>query len=322
MEFWPALLLILAFLGVFGLLESLVLLWRGRDHSELKRLRRRLQSLAANQPTVLELHHIKRGAYSTNPQRDRLLKRYRILDRLDTLLRQSGKHYTVEQALLAIGLCALLGLVVGLLLDPALCVLYTLAAAVLPLLLLRLLHRSRMNKIEAQLPDALSLLSQAMRAGHAFSSALYTVGREGPEPICLEFRATSEEISFGASIRDSILNLASRVDSVDMRFFAIAIVIQTETGGNLSVLLQDLAKLIRERLKMRRTIRVLSAEGRLSGWILGGLPFAFAGLMLAVNPGYLEYFWSSSGGLSVLKLMGLMLLVGALWIRKLTTIKL
>lgn len=73
---------------------------------------------------------------------------------------------------------------------------------------------------------------------------------------------------------------------------------------------------------MRRTIRVLSAEGRLSGWILGGLPFAFAGLMLAVNPGYLEYFWSSSGGLSVLKLMGLMLLVGALWIRKLTTIKL
>ncbi len=323
MELWPALLLILAFLGVFGLLESLVMLWRGRDHSELKRLRKRLQSLANNQPVAVDIHRIKRGAYSSNPQRDRFLKRFRILDRLDNLLRQSGKHYTVEQALRAMALCALLGLVVGLLLDPALSVVYTLVAAALPLLVLRLMHRSRMNKIEVQLPDALAMLSQAMRAGHAFSSAMYTVGQEGPEPICVEFRTTSEEISFGASVRDSILNLANRVDSVDMRFFAIAILIQSETGGNLSSLLQDLARLIRERLKLRRTIKVLSAEGRLSGWILGGLPFAFAGLMLAVNPSYLDYFWSvDTGGLSVLKFMGLMLLMGALWIKKITTIKL
>lgn len=320
MDIWPTLLLILAFLGVFGFIESLVLLWRGRDQSELKRLRKHLQSVADHQPEALDVHRIKRGAYSSNPQRDRMLKRYRLLDHLDTLLRQSGKPYTVEQALQAIVLCALLGLILGLLLDPGLIVLYVLLLSALPVLVLRLLHRSRMNKIEIQLPDALAMLSQAMRAGHAFSSALYTVGREGPEPICVEFRTTSEEISFGASVRDSILNLANRVDSVDMRFFAIAILIQSETGGNLSGLLQDLAKLIRERLKMRRTIKVLSAEGRLSGWILGGLPFAFAGLMLAVNPSYLDYFWT--GGQSVLKLMGLMLVLGALWIRKITTIKL
>lgn len=324
MDIWPTLLLIMAFLGIFGMLESLIMLWRGRDRSELKRLRKRLQTISDNQPAVLDVHRIKRGAYSADPARDRFLKGFRILDRLDNMLRQSGKHYTVEQALKAMGICALLGLLVGPFIDSTLSMipLYVLVSGSLPLWVLRFLHRSRMNKIESQLPEALSLLSQAMRAGHAFSSAMYTVGQEGPEPICLEFRATSEEISFGSSIRDSILNLANRVDSVDMRFFAIAILIQSETGGNLSGLLQDLAKLIRERLKMRRTIKVLSAEGRLSGWILGGLPFAFAGFMMVVNPTYLTYFWADPGGVSILKIMGLMLLLGSLWIRKLTTIKL
>ncbi len=322
MDYWGYLILVLGFLGLFGLIESFVLILGGRDRAEIKRFKKRLEGLSSDLPTR-EPERLKRGAYSKNPALDAVLKRYPQLDALDNLLRQSGKPYSVAQTLAAMIACAFLGLILevasatGLVFAP----LFFVVGGALPIMVLRMIRNSRMNKIEAQLPDALDLLGQSMRAGHAFSSALRTVGTEGPEPIATEFRMTSDEISFGATVREGILNLANRVDSMDMRYFALAILIQNETGGNLSSLMLDLAKLIRERLKLRRTVKVLAAEGRLSGWILGSLPFFFAGIMMLINPTYISFFWKDPASVPILKVMASLLVVGIIWIRRIINIR-
>jgi len=322
MDYWGYLILVLAFFGLFGLIESLVILWSVWAGSESRRLKQRLQAISGELPQSTT-QRLKRGAFSANMAINRFLKQFQRLEALETLLRQANQPYSVSQVLTAMATLGFVTLVVTLFAraDALIVIFAVIIAGISPLLILRILRTSRMNRLEAQLPDALDLLGQAMRAGHAFSSALRTVGTEGPEPIATEFRTTSDEISFGSSVREGILNLANRVDSMDMRYFALAVLIQSETGGNLSNLMLDLAKLIRERMKLRRTVKVLAAEGRLSGWILGLLPFGFAGLMSFMNPGYLSYFWVDPGGLSVVKIMAALLIVGVIWIRSITNIR-
>ncbi len=322
MDYFPYLLLILGFLGLFGLIESVILFFEGKEFKEAKQLKQRLQLISGQQPSQ-ESKSLKRGAYSRHLELDRFLKKFPQLSALDTLLRQTGRPHSVAQTLGAMLFCAVLGVIVGVLLgfEPLFLPVSLVIGALLPIMALRMLRGARMKKIEQQLPDALDLLGQSMRAGHAFSSALRTVGTEGPEPIASEFRMTSDEISFGATVREGILNLATRVNSMDMRYFALAILIQNETGGNLSGLMLELAKLIRERLKLRRTVAVLAAEGRLSGWILGSLPFLFAGLMMLISPGYISFFWKDPDGWPIVKIMGALLLVGAVWIRRVINIQ-
>ena len=322
MDYWGYLILVLAFFGLFGLIESIVMLWSGWAGSESRRLKQRLQAISGELPQSTT-QRLKRGAFSANMAINRFLKQFQRLETLETLLRQANQPYSVSQVLTTMATLGFVTLVVTLFAraDALVVIFAVITAGISPLLFLRILRSSRMNRLEAQLPDALDLLGQAMRAGHAFSSALRTVGTEGPEPIATEFRTTSDEISFGSSVREGILNLANRVDSMDMRYFALAVLIQSETGGNLSNLMLDLAKLIRERMELRRTVKVLAAEGRLSGWILGLLPFGFAGLMSFMNPGYLSYFWVDPGGFSVVKIMAALLIVGVLWIRSITNIR-
>ncbi len=322
MDNWAYSILILAFLGLFGLIESVIMLWNGWNRTNVKKLKQRLQIISGEIPEI-KTRRLKRGAFSENASLDRFLKKFQKLDSLDRLLRQADQPYSVAQVLSASAGFCLLAMILTSAADSNLImiILAPVIAAVLPLIILRVLRSSRMKKLEIQLPDALDLLGQSMRAGHAFSSALRMVGVEGPEPIATEFRMTSDEISFGSSIREGIVNLANRVDSMDMRYFALAVLIQSETGGNLSNLMLDLSKLIRERLKLRRAVKVMAAEGRLSGWILGLLPFGFAGMMAILNPGYLSFFWMDPSGWPIVKVMATLLITGVIWIRNITNIR-
>jgi tight adherence protein B len=128
---------------------------------------------------------------------------------------------------------------------------------------------TRDNKLDEQLPEALDLISRAMR-GHAFWRQM--VAEESQDPTASEFRMTFEEINYGIAVKDALMNLATRVPSSDLRYFVIAVLIQRETGGNLAELLGNISALIRARFKLLGTVRVLSAEGRLSAWILTLLP--------------------------------------------------
>jgi tight adherence protein B len=179
-----------------------------------------------------------------------------------------------------------------------------LALALLPVLRLVWLRNKRLHKIEAQLPDAMDLIGRALRAGHAFPSALAMVGAEAQEPIAGEFKITSDEIGFGISVDSALGNLASRVPSPDMRYFVMAVIIQRETGGNLSELLGKLAELVRERFKLFAKVRVLAAEGKLSAWILVALPFCVAGVVQILNPKYMAVLFTDA--------MGIKLVIGAL----------
>jgi tight adherence protein B len=129
--------------------------------------------------------------------------------------------------------------------------------------------RRRLEKIEQQMPEALELMSRAMLAGHAFPSALKMVGDEMAEPAAGEFRIVFDEINYGISVPEALNNLAARVPSTDVSYFVISVLIQRETGGNLAELFGKLSALIRERLKLLGTVRVLAAEGKLSAQITG-----------------------------------------------------
>ena len=154
-----------------------------------------------------------------------------------------------------------------------------------------------------------------MRAGHAFPVALAMVGSEAPQPIASEFRITSDEIGFGVSTESALNNLAARVPSPDVRYFVMAVIIQRETGGNLSELLGKLAELVRERFKLFAKVRVLAAEGKLSAWVLTLLPFAVAALLFILNPKYLMILLNDPIGMPLIYgALGMMALgIFAMW---------
>src|SRR5207245_2988014 len=130
------------------------------------------------------------------------------------------------------------------------------------------LRQRRLRRIDEQLPDALDLLSRALLAGHAFPSAIQMVADEISEPIAGEFRIVFDEVNYGVSMPDALNNLSARIPGTDVGYFVVAVLIQRETGGNLTELLGNIATIVRERLKLFGRIKVFSAEGRLSAWIL------------------------------------------------------
>lgn len=306
MDYSFSLLLILGFVAVVLLFEGLYAYWNDTRSPEVRRVAQRLRAISAGGHVEGEAKLFKERVLSHTPAVQRLLLLLPRVHQLDRLLLQAGSSGTVSHLLAASALLALIGLVAGLVLQwhGALILLVVVALALLPLVRLVWRRNKRLHQIEAQLPDAMDLISRALRAGHAFPSALAMVGAEAQEPIAGEFKITSDEIGFGISVDNALNNLASRVPSPDMRYFVMAVIIQRETGGNLAELLGKLAELVRERFKLFAKVRVLAAEGKLSAWILAGLPFVVAGAVQLLNPKYLSVLFTD--------VMGVKLVIGAL----------
>ena len=189
-------------------------------------------------------------------------------------------------------------------------------AFISPWLLLRYRKRKRLQVIEEQLPDALDAISRAMQAGNSLAGALSAVGKESPDPLGRELRIVSEEINFGRSVKEGLAEFSLRLGSLDIRYFVLAVLIHSQTGGNLSSLLSSLAILIRERLRLKRRIRVLSAEGRLSGWVLTLLPFIAGFLVYLMNPNFMRVLWSTPAGMLLLQINAVLMTVGLFWMWK------
>jgi tight adherence protein B len=194
-------------------------------------------------------------------------------------------------------------------------------AASLPLLYLYVVREVRFRKCDALLPDAVDLMARGLRAGHAVPAVLEMVGQEIGEPLAGEFRILHEEQNLGLPLRDAMLNLVDRVPRDDMRFLATAILLQKETGGNLAAILDKTAFLARERARLYGQLRIYTAQGRITGWILCIAPFIMFGLMSMVNWKYERVLFTNPAGLKVVY-MGLgMMLLGILVIRKIIDIK-
>jgi len=166
------------------------------------------------------------------------------------------------------------------------------AAFATPLLVVSFKRGRRFSKFEELFPDAIDLLARAVRAGHAFTTALELIGRELPEPVAGEFRITYEQQNFGMPLREALHNLTVRVPLSDVTFFVSALHVQHESGGNLAEILDNLAFVIRERFKILRQVKVHTAQGRMTLYLLTGLGPAAALLMLLVNPEYIGRFFS------------------------------
>jgi tight adherence protein B len=193
--------------------------------------------------------------------------------------------------------------------------------AAMPTLYLAGSRQRRLKRFEALLPETLDLIGRALRAGHALPSALQMAGTEMPSPVGEEFQQTFDEINFGIAAQDALQNLAKRVPSTDLSFFVIAVLIQREAGGNLSEILTNISQIIRERLKLLGKVQALSAEGRLSGLVLGGLPFATGALLYAIDPKFMSTLWTDETGIKLLKGCLFFMAIGALWMRSIVRIR-
>ena len=186
-----------------------------------------------------------------------------------------------------------------------------------------LLHKrwSRLKTFAAQLPDALELVGRALRAGHSLAAGMHVVAEEMPLPIADEFNRVYEEQNLGIPIEDALKNMCDRVPNLDLRFFVTSVLVQRQTGGDLAEILDKIGYVIRERFRILGQVKALTAEGRLSGVILIGLPFLLFLIMLHIKYDYVERLWTHPLGVKMAVTALGMQLLGALVIRKIVNIK-
>jgi tight adherence protein B len=178
-----------------------------------------------------------------------------------------------------------------------------------------------MRRFEEQFPEALDLLSRAIRAGHAFTTSVGMVADEAPDPIGPEFKKTFDEQNFGMPLKDALGNMGQRVPLIDVHFFVTAVLIQRETGGNLAEILDNLSHVVRERFKILRQVRVYTAHGRLTGYVLLALPATLAVALAFINPEHMDLLFKERMGQMMLLGAVVMQMIGYFWIRQVVKIE-
>jgi tight adherence protein B len=260
---------------------------------------------------------------SSVPAVHRLMQHWQWSVRLQERIAQAGLKMKAGKlilmsACLGLGTFLLIGLFypqfwVGLILG--------IAVTFVPYGVVSYLRQKRLQQFEEKFPEALDLLGRAVRAGHAFTTGLEMIARESPDPIASEFRTTFEEQNFGLPLRDALLNMTERIPSIDVRFFVTALLIQKETGGNLAEILDGLARVIRDRFRIYREVRVRTAQGRLTAGILIALPVFMMIVLMILNPTYMRVLFQDPKGSVILAVAGIMQVIGSLLIWKIIHIE-
>ena len=195
------------------------------------------------------------------------------------------------------------------------------AGGACPVIFLLNRRSARLRRFEEQFPEALDLMSRALRAGHAFQAALGMVGEEGQPPVGPEFKKTFDQQNFGLPLREALNQMTERVPILDVRFFVTAVLIQRETGGNLSEILDNLSHVVRERFKIRRQIRVHTAHGRFTAFVLLSLPAALAVALSFITPELMQLLFEERMGQTMLVAAMIMQAIGFVWIRQIIKIE-
>jgi tight adherence protein B len=191
----------------------------------------------------------------------------------------------------------------------------------LPFLFIAWKRKRRLRQFEERFPEALDLLGRAIRAGHAFTTGLEMISKDSPEPVASEFRTAFEEQNFGLPLRDALLNMTERIPLIDVRFFVTALLIQKETGGNLAEILDSLARVIRERFRIFRDVRIRTAQGRLTAGIMIALPMFMLLVLTILNPAYTRVLFFDPKGPPILAVAALLQVVGSIIIWRIIQIE-
>lgn len=320
------LVLVLVFLGVFTIVALLLVATGTGASQQTKRTLTVLQAaLSADAPRTADpvVDIRKQELLSSVPWVNRALLKLEIAPKLRHVLYQANLKWTAGALILMSLTCFLI---------PA--YLINLRTGSLPIsLLLGLLlgcspfvyvfakRRARFGKFEQGLPEALDLMVSAMRAGHSLNSSLEVVAQESPDPIGTEFRICFDEQNYGLELKTAMDNLVSRVPLQDMKMIVTAILIQKESGGNLAEVLDKVSYVIRERFQLKRQVRVHTAQGRLTGWILSILPLVLGIGLYMLDPQHMSLLWKRPIGVKLLWASGIMTIIGALIIRKIVNME-
>jgi tight adherence protein B len=287
-------------------------------HSRLISLDKRITGSVEDETGI-----VKEVTFSRIPALDEYLRRNRIALGMQRLIEQADVQWTVGRFMfftlvsIAIGAAlgswwigpTLMGLVPGLALGAA------------PLVFLLQKRKYRLNQFSSQLPDAIDLMSRCMRAGQALTATLEIVANESVPPLSLEFRQAADEQSFGLPFREAMINLGRRVPLPDLQFLVTAVLVQKETGGNLTQVLDKTSAVIRERNRVEGQMRIRTAQGRLTGWVLCAMPLILFFIMNLLNPGYGMILFEDPVGRMWVMFAVVMMVFGMLVIRKIVDIK-
>ena len=288
-----------------------------------RRLERRLREVSLSIVETADSTVLMNHAEGPLPMIDRVAAATAAGNRLAALIEQSGASTTPSAIIvISLGLAAVAAFCASVLVRlwfvPIVAGLAGLAA---PFAWLGYRRSSRLKKFEEQFPEGLDLMSRAIRAGHAFQTALGMVADEVPAPVGTEFKKTFDRQNFGLPVGDAMNEMADRIPILDVRFFVTAVAIQRETGGNLAEILDNLAQVVRERFKIRRQVRVHTAHGRFTGYVLLALPAALAVALSFIAPDQMKLLFNDHMG--QMMLVGAMVLqtIGFVWIRQVIKIE-
>jgi tight adherence protein B len=315
--------IVLLFVAVVLTFEGIYSVWASKNSAEAKRVAARLRQLeGASEETPLTIerkeaekrwHWLDDGVIAGLPKGDALL----------AYMETSGTGRSVGEMVIYSAILGGLGMLVPFLfaMPFVFSLLLGVLLAVVPWFVLAYHRSERIKLFERQIPEALDLMGRAMRAGHAFPTAVKMVGDEMADPIGKEFRILFDETNYGIPQNEALMRLADRVPVEDLRYFVVAVMIQRESGGNLAELLDNISSIVRARLKLLGEVRTLSAEGRLSAWILSLLPFCVAVLINIVNPEFMKVLWTDPMGLRMVGGALVMMALGVWWMRKIIQIR-
>jgi tight adherence protein B len=288
-----------------------------------RRVELRLQEVSRPEEILVDQSVIMRQREGPLPGVEKLIGRTTAGSGLNRLIEQAGVSTSPGAVVLASVIC---GAVVGFMTYVFLRIPLALAVCVplgilMPFLWLLQRRSSRLKKFEEQFPDALDLVSRAIRAGHAFQAAIGMAADELAAPAAPEFKKVFDQQNFGLPLKDALNALADRVPLVDVKFFVTAVAIQRDTGGNLAEILDNLAHVVRERFKIQRQVRVHTAHGRITGFVLLGLPAFLAVALSMINSEHMRPLFEEPIGRTLILATIVMQLVGFIWIRKVIKIE-
>ena len=306
-----------ALFGLILMLTFVVLVFALRPTKSEEALRQRLQTIERVSTGAVDdtASLLRQESLSDIPWLNEFMQQIPVFTKLQHLLTQSESSWTVGTLVSGSLVLVLAGTWVGSFRAPTLplAIVFGLLVGSLPYVYLYWKRYSRFRRFEELLPDTIDLMARALRAGHTVTSSIEMVSTEGSEPVASEFRRLFEEQNFGLPLREAMLNLADRVPLPDVSFLVTAILVQKETGGNLAEVLDKATAVIRDRFRLRGQLRVYTAQGRLTGWILAGLPFFMFVLLNLVNPEYMKVLLTDPVGQKMIYL-GIILMVTGGWV--------
>jgi tight adherence protein B len=318
------LLALLTFAAVCGIVLAI---WMFANAGDDKNIVRRIDAVRKAERRGGEISPdlllVRDEMLSSVPILHRAMSQFEWSARLQEMIEQGGMTIKPAKVLLISGVVgfATFLVVARLLQGLALGAVAGLVAATIPCIFIAMKRARRLRQFEERFPEALDLLGRAVRAGHAFTTGLEMISMESSEPVASEFRKTFEEQNFGLPLRDVLVNLTERVPLMDVRFFVTALLVQKETGGNLAEILDELSRVIRERFRIYREVRVRTAQGRLTALILIGMPPTMMAILGLMNPGYMRVLFTDPRGPTILAIAATMQIIGSIFIWKIIHIK-